>query len=88
MYQERGYHGKVKHLKAKHRKLLGRYGDKRDTSHEAGVQTDAIPFIGEQAWSTSSHDTPNVANQPYTGTTIPPVMSDQTLMTLDIVCIT
>lgn len=80
-------YGKARHLTAKYNELLADVNDERVEPQDVGVQTDPFPFLGPQnAWSTSSsvHNTAGM-NEPYASESIPPVTTEQTLMTLDIV---
>lgn len=83
-----GSYGKARHLGAKYNELLTLYNDDRTESLDMGVQTDPFPFLGPQnTWSTSSLGNNNALNEPYSSEHIPPVTTEQTLLTLDIVCI-
>ncbi|KAI8138424.1 hypothetical protein BJV82DRAFT_631487 [Fennellomyces sp. T-0311] len=95
MYLSHGSYGKARHLSSKFGSLLSEYSDNKAEIHEAGVQTDPLPYHGTPppaTWSTSSLEEPiahsnDVAgiNAPYTCESIPPTTAEQTLMTLDIV---
>ncbi|KAF1799121.1 hypothetical protein V8B55DRAFT_1519445 [Mucor lusitanicus] len=85
LYLNHGSYGKAQHLNAKYSSLLAEYEDDRVESHETGVQTDPFPFLGPQGtWSTSSMGPINSLNEPFVAETIPPVTTEQTLLTLDI----
>ena len=85
LYVNHGSYGKAQHLNAKYNSLLSEYEDDRVESHETGVQTDPFPFLGPQGtWSTSSMGPVNSLNEPFVSETIPPVTTEQTLLTLDI----
>lgn len=85
LYVNHGSYGKAQHLNAKYSSLLSEYEDDRVESHETGVQTDPFPFLGPQgSWSTSSMGPINSLNEPFVSETIPPVTTEQTLLTLDI----
>lgn len=85
LYINHGSYGKANHLSSKYSALLSEYDDDRIESHDTGVQTDPFPFLGPQnAWSTSSMGQLNTINEPYVSETIPPVTTEQTLLTLDI----
>ncbi|KAI8638914.1 hypothetical protein BD408DRAFT_446418 [Parasitella parasitica] len=85
LYMNHGSYGKAQQLNAKYSGLLTEYDDDRVESHEIGVQTDPFPFLGPQGtWSTSSMGPVNPLNEPFVAETIPPVTTEQTLLTLDI----
>ncbi|KAI9319865.1 hypothetical protein BX666DRAFT_2110489 [Dichotomocladium elegans] len=97
LYKGHGSFGKAQHLNKKYRKLLERCGDRRErVPAEAGVQTDGLLYAGEGStlpgsWNpllskegTTQAPTTS-ANEPFIGTSIPPVTLEQTLMTLDII---
>ncbi|KAI9259730.1 hypothetical protein EDC94DRAFT_542589 [Helicostylum pulchrum] len=85
LYIHHGSYGKANHLGVKYSSLLSEYDDNRIESHDTGVQTDPFPFLGPQGtWSTSSMGQINTINEPFVSETIPPVTTEQTLLTLDI----
>ncbi|KAI9260813.1 hypothetical protein BY458DRAFT_557511 [Sporodiniella umbellata] len=85
LYISHGSYGKVNHLSNKFSELIGNLDDVRTDTQDAGVQTDPFPFLGPQnSWSTSSLGPNVVINEPVTSEVIPPVTTEQTLMTLDI----
>ncbi|KAI8374713.1 uncharacterized protein BYT42DRAFT_577365 [Radiomyces spectabilis] len=85
LYMKHGSYGKARHLGVKHAQLLSDLDDEREESRDVGIQTDPFPFLDAQgAWSTSSLGNINIVNEPYASETIPPVTTEQTLMTLDI----
>ncbi|KAI9264962.1 hypothetical protein BDA99DRAFT_604282 [Phascolomyces articulosus] len=89
MYVAHGSYGKVRHINSLFSDLLSDLSDDRLERHEKGIQTDPIPFHGQPAWSTSSssHDNANnnaATNEPYAEEYIPPVTTEESLMTLDI----
>ncbi|CEP08745.1 hypothetical protein [Parasitella parasitica] len=85
LYMNHGSYGKAQHVNAKYSSLLTEYENDRAESHETGVQTDPFPFLGPQGtWSTSSIGPVNPLNEPFVAETIPPVTTEQTLLTLDI----
>ncbi|KAI9352389.1 hypothetical protein BD770DRAFT_445542 [Pilaira anomala] len=85
LYINHGSYGKANHLGMKYSQLLSEYDDERLESHDTGIQTDPFPFLGPQnTWSTSSMGQINTINEPFVSETIPPVTTEQTLLTLDI----
>ncbi|KAI7900513.1 uncharacterized protein BX663DRAFT_517888 [Cokeromyces recurvatus] len=85
LYVHHGSYGKAQQLSTKYTTLLTEYDDGRIESHDTGVQTDPFPFLGPQGtWSTSSLGAVNTVNEPFVSETIPPVTTEQTLLTLDI----
>ncbi|OBZ88971.1 Peroxide stress-activated histidine kinase mak2 [Choanephora cucurbitarum] len=86
LYVNHGSYGKARHLSTKYNALLADYDDGRIESHDTGVQTDPFPFLGPQnTWSTSSLGVVNTSlNEPLISEVIPPVTTEQTLLTLDI----
>lgn len=85
LYINHGSYGKANHLGMKYSELLSEYDDERLESHDTGIQTDPFPFLGPQnTWSTSSMGQINAINEPFVSETIPPVTTEQTLLTLDI----
>ncbi|KAI8987483.1 hypothetical protein BDF20DRAFT_850535 [Mycotypha africana] len=85
LYVNHGSYGKAHHLTTKYSALLATYDDGRVESFETGIQTDPFPFLGPQGtWSTSSLGPINTINEPFVAETIPPVTTEQTLLTLDI----
>jgi GAF domain-containing protein len=85
LYINHGSYGKAHHVSAKFSNLLTEYDDDRIEAHEVGIQTDPFPFLGPQGtWSTSSMANVNAVNEPFVSETIPPVTTEQTLLTLDI----
>ncbi|KAI9021513.1 hypothetical protein CLU79DRAFT_703166 [Phycomyces nitens] len=85
LYVNHGSYGKARHLGIKFNELLSAYDDNRHESQDVGIQTDPIPFMGpHNSWSTSSLENINPVNEPYDSETIPPVTTEQTLLTLDI----
>lgn len=88
LYMSHGSYGKANHISVKYSALLADYDDCRTESHDMGIQTDPFPFMGPQGptWSTSSigQSPLNTLNEPFVSETIPPVTTEQTLLTLDI----
>ncbi|KAI9491307.1 hypothetical protein BDB00DRAFT_833957 [Zychaea mexicana] len=93
MYMSHGSYGKVRHLNNKFADLISSLGDERVERHEKGIQTDPMPFHGQPAWSTSASSHENIDNnnnnvpatiEPYNSESIPPVTTEESLMTLDI----
>lgn len=85
LYINHGSYGKAHQLTNKYSELLAEYDDGRVESHDTGIQTDPFPFLGPQgSWSTSSMGQINTLNEPFVSETIPPVTTEQTLLTLDI----
>ena len=85
-----GSYGKARQLSSQHVELLEKYNDSRIEFHDAAVQTDPFPFLGPQgSWSTSSYGQTTTAarNEPYVSESIPPVTTENTLLTLDIVSV-
>ena len=83
-----GSYGKARQLSSQYVELLEKYNVNRTEFHDAAIQTDPFPFLGPQGtWSTSSYgQTPAAAmNEPYVSESIPPVTTENTLLTLDIV---
>ncbi|CAO3666661.1 unnamed protein product [Rhizopus stolonifer] len=85
LYIHHGSYGKANHLANKFSALLSELDDDRVESQDIGVQTDPFPFLGPQGtWSASSLCPNPVLNEPFVSEVIPPVTTEQTLMTLDI----
>lgn len=94
LYINHGAYGKARHLSNIRADLLAEFDDDNCEAHEAGVQTD-LPYLGHQTASStlgpSSYDQRQQQqeqhdNEPYMADTIiPPVTTEETLMTLDIV---
>ncbi|KAI9279158.1 hypothetical protein BY458DRAFT_503330 [Sporodiniella umbellata] len=85
LYVQHGSYGKANQLAVKYSTLLSEFDDGRIEFNEIGVQTDPIPFLGPQSsWSTSSMAPVAAVNEPFVSEVIPPVTTEQTLMTLDI----
>ena len=88
MYIKQGSYGKARSINTKFVDLLEKYNDDKTDACDAGIQTDPFPFLGPQAtWSTSSYGPTAVMNEPYASESIPPVTTEQTLLTLDIVSV-
>ncbi|KAI8148772.1 hypothetical protein BJV82DRAFT_198053 [Fennellomyces sp. T-0311] len=87
LYTCHGAYGKARHLKSKYADMLVDYDDNRHDFHEAAVQTDPVPIIGDSHWSSSS-STSDGKNSLYDNEpscdTIPHVTTEQALVTLDI----
>ncbi|KAI7853030.1 hypothetical protein BDC45DRAFT_174217 [Circinella umbellata] len=87
LYMTHGTYGKARQLSSQYVELLEKYNVNRTEFHDAAIQTDPFPFLGPQGtWSTSSYgQTPAAAmNEPYVSESIPPVTTENTLLTLDI----
>lgn len=97
LYICHGAYGKARHLSNIRADLLAEFDDNNCDAHEAGVQTD-LPYLGHQAASSTlgpssydqqqqqQHHHHHQGNEPYMADTIiPPVTTEETLMTLDIV---
>ncbi|KAI7876513.1 hypothetical protein K492DRAFT_210311 [Lichtheimia hyalospora FSU 10163] len=92
LYINHGAYGKARHLSNIRADLLAEFEDDNCEAHETGVQTD-LPYIGNPAASStlgpSTYDQQQQhhhgSNEPYMDDTIPPVTTEETLMTLDIV---
>lgn len=95
LYTGYGAFGKSRHLNAKYVDFLSSLNDDRIEAREKSAQTDPFPLLAaadrdpQQTWSnSSSHDHAGsnpLANEPYSSEAIPPVTTEQTLVTLDIV---
>lgn len=95
LYMTHGAHGKARHVTSTKASILAEFDHYNCQAYDTGVQTD-LPFLVEQqnAMSISSsfeehqHAMPTTtANEPYTCESIPPVTTEETLMTLDIVSV-
>lgn len=95
LYINHGAYGKARHLSNIRADLLAEFDDDNCEAHETGVQTD-LPYLGHQAASSTlgpstydqqqHHHQHGTTNEPYVvADTIPPVTTEETLMTLDIV---
>ncbi|KAF7722487.1 hypothetical protein EC973_003107 [Apophysomyces ossiformis] len=85
LFHNHGSYGIARHLSVKFEELLRLYNDDQKETNDAGVQTDPFPFLNPHStWSTSSLGRPSAINEPYTSESIPPVTTEQTLVTLDI----
>ncbi|KAI8140084.1 hypothetical protein BJV82DRAFT_715928 [Fennellomyces sp. T-0311] len=92
LYTCHGSYGKAQHVSTKFSSLLCDFDDTRRDTVETGIQTDPMPFHQESLWSIESssqqdESRPNsniLSSETYTGESIPPVSTEQTLMTLDI----
>ncbi|KAG1473267.1 hypothetical protein G6F56_001051 [Rhizopus delemar] len=85
LYVQHGSYGKANQLAVRYSALLSEFDDDRIEFHEVGIQTDPVPFLGPQSsWSTSSMAPVAVINEPLISEVIPPITTEQTLMTLDI----
>lgn len=83
-----GSYGKARQLSTKFASLLAEYNDDRRECRETGVQTDPTPFLDGKTWSSATSSSPHPGrDEPCVTSTeiIPPVTTEQTLMTLDIV---
>lgn len=95
LYTGYGAFGKSRHLNSKYVDLLSSFNDDRIEAREKSAQTDPFPLLvaadrdPQQTWSnSSSHDHAGsnpLSNEPYSSEAIPPVTTEQTLVTLDIV---
>ncbi|KAG2222787.1 hypothetical protein INT45_011597, partial [Circinella minor] len=90
LYMAHGSYGKVRHINTKFADLLSELDDDRLERYEKDIQTDPTPFHSQQAWSKFSPSLENInindpaRNEPYDDETIPPVTTEKSLMTLDI----
>ncbi|EIE91775.1 hypothetical protein RO3G_16486 [Rhizopus delemar RA 99-880] len=85
LYVRHGSYGKANQLTTKYSSLLSEFDDDRIELHDIGIQTDPFPFLNPQgSWSTSSLGPIAAVNEPFVAEVIPPVTTEQTLMTLDI----
>ncbi|KAI7876512.1 hypothetical protein K492DRAFT_210310 [Lichtheimia hyalospora FSU 10163] len=94
LYTSYGAFGKSRHLNSKYVDLLSSFNDDRVEARDKSAQTDPFPLLAnadrdlQQTWSNSSHDhagSNHLANEPYSSESIPPVTTEQTLVTLDII---
>ncbi|KAI7875162.1 hypothetical protein K492DRAFT_168413 [Lichtheimia hyalospora FSU 10163] len=89
LYTTHGSYGKARQLSTKFATLLAEYNDDRRECREAGVQTDPTPFLDGKTWSSATSSSPHPGrDEPPCATSteiIPPVTTEQTLMTLDII---
>lgn len=85
LYLSHGSYGKVHQLASKYNTLFDEFDDTRVESYDTGIQTDPLPYTNTQnTWSISSMANINTINDPYVSETIPPLTTEQTLLTLDI----
>ncbi|KAJ8653301.1 hypothetical protein O0I10_011051 [Lichtheimia ornata] len=96
LYTAYGAFGKSRHLNGKYADLLSSFNDDRIESRDKSAQTDPFPLLAaplhqqhpQQSWSSSSYDridSSPVADEPYNSESIPPITTEQTLVTLDII---
>ncbi|KAI8138810.1 hypothetical protein BJV82DRAFT_522892 [Fennellomyces sp. T-0311] len=89
LYTCHGSYGKVQHLKSKYADLLTEFDDNRQDFRDAHVQTDPLPIGGEATWSSASslsREKHHILSRDsdHGVDLIPPVTTEQALMTLDI----
>ena len=88
-----GSYGKVHHINTNFADLLRELDDDRLERHEKDIQTDPTPFHSQPARNAFSSSLGNTnlnkaaRNEPYADESIPPVTTEKSLMTLDIVSI-
>ena len=85
-----GSYGKAQHLSVKYASLIAEYSDEKSTQHDVGIQTDVYPVFSPRSdeWSESCSKSTGSSqyNEFITDSgVIPPVTTEKTLMTLDIV---
>ncbi|CDS09583.1 hypothetical protein LRAMOSA10943 [Lichtheimia ramosa] len=95
LYTAYGAFGKSCHLNAKYADLLSSLSDDRTDTRDKSTQTDPFPLLtaphhqpAQNTWSNSSHervDISPIADEPYNSESIPPITTEQTLVTLDII---
>ena len=95
LYTAYGAFGKSRHLNTKYADLLSSLSDDRTDTRDKSAQTDPFPLLtaphqqpAQNTWSNSSHehvDNSPIADEPYNSESIPPITTEQTLVTLDIV---
>ncbi|KAJ8651879.1 hypothetical protein O0I10_012548 [Lichtheimia ornata] len=95
LYTAYGAFGKSRHLNAKYADLLSSFNDDRADTCDKSAQTDPFPLLAaprhqppQESWSNSSHDPADnspIADEPYSSESIPPITTEQTLVTLDII---
>ncbi|CDS08874.1 hypothetical protein LRAMOSA10235 [Lichtheimia ramosa] len=95
LYTAYGAFGKSRHLNAKYADLLSSLSDDRTDTRDKSAQTDPFPLLtaphhqpAQNTWSNSSHehvDNSPIADEPYNSESIPPITTEQTLVTLDII---
>ncbi|KAI7883767.1 hypothetical protein K492DRAFT_229475 [Lichtheimia hyalospora FSU 10163] len=91
LYTSHGSYGKARQVGSKYASLLASYLDDNRELHDASIQTEHVAlFNGGNSWSSSQESNQSLFGQPLTVSTgstesIPPVTSEQTLMTLDII---
>ncbi|CDS11781.1 hypothetical protein LRAMOSA04044 [Lichtheimia ramosa] len=95
LYTAYGAFGKSRHLNAKYADLLSSLSDDRTDTRDKSAQTDPFPLLtaphhqtSQKTRSNSSHDHVDnspVADEPYNSESIPPITTEQTLVTLDII---
>ncbi|KAI7873653.1 hypothetical protein K492DRAFT_223486 [Lichtheimia hyalospora FSU 10163] len=95
LYTAYGAFGKARHINAKYADLLSSLSDDRTETRDKSAQTDAFPLLAtshhlavQKAWSSSSRDHADhspIADEPYNSESIPPITTEQTLVTLDII---
>ncbi|CDS05978.1 hypothetical protein LRAMOSA08506 [Lichtheimia ramosa] len=95
LYTAYGAFGKSRHLNAKYADLLSSLSDDRTDTRDKSAQTDPFPLLtashhqpAQNTWSNSSHehvDNRPIADEPYNSESIPPITTEQTLVTLDII---
>ncbi|CDS06005.1 hypothetical protein LRAMOSA08533 [Lichtheimia ramosa] len=100
LYTAYGAFGKSRHLNAKYADLLSSLSDDRTDTRDKSAQTDPFPLLtashhqsaqkiqSNSSQSSSSHghvDDSPIADEPYNSESIPPITTEQTLVTLDII---
>ena len=95
LYAAYGAFGKSRQLNAKYADLLSSLSDDRTDTRDKSAQTDPFPLLAtshhppmQKTWSSSSQDhadTSPIADEPYNSESVPPITTEQTLVTLDIV---
>lgn len=100
LYTAYGAFGKSRHVSTKYADLLSSLSDDRTDTRDKSAQTDPFPLLtashhqpaqkiqSNSSQSSSSHghvDDSPIADEPYNSESIPPITTEQTLVTLDIV---
>ncbi|CDS05990.1 hypothetical protein LRAMOSA08518 [Lichtheimia ramosa] len=95
LYTAYGAFGKSRHVNAKYADLLSSLSDDRTDTRDKSAQTDPFPLLtaphhqpAQNTWSNSSPehiDNSPFADEPYNSESIPPITTEQTLVTLDII---
>ncbi|KAJ8653535.1 hypothetical protein O0I10_010774 [Lichtheimia ornata] len=96
LYTAYGAFGKSRHLNGKYADLLSSFNDDRADTRDKSAQTDPFPLLAaplhqhhhQESFGGPSYDridSSPVADEPYNSESIPPITTEQTLVTLDII---